>query len=461
MNKEICLILLILTCLHLYPQQFGKTFKKDFLLFKEAKRDYPYLVINDSVLIKNLDFSKPTYVKFPKGLSLRNFNKYQYVIDGKNYFVENGGGPVICFENDTFTRIDNTFSHKNQYGAVPFAHNNELYLWGGYGLFTGKKILLKFNFKKGTWQKVTTKNFHLIQQRQDALHIKDNNLLYIFGGTVFSDNNFTFDAPYEDHMHILDLDSMGWAIGKELKPQLNELAYKNEYGLSFMANKELVGFNNKDSDLIYILNIDTNLLSIYANNETKPIIKVIFSDNNQLVTYITEEANGLYTIQQRDLSNLMGKQVDVYELFKPEYKKYITYTLAFFAGFLSLFILSKKNKSYLRIYKKNTLVIDTKKQTVYFNKNKLKIYDENIFRVLEYLSITNKFKELSKINDLIAKENDNYAAILKRRELVLKKLRRKLSKLMRVDEEDIFVFKKHEDDKRIKLVKLKVKSCKI
>lgn len=58
--------------------------------------------------------------------------------NGRLFFVYKGIGEVYELVNDTLKRVDHSFKHENQFYHSLFEHNNRIYAFGGYGLFTLK-----------------------------------------------------------------------------------------------------------------------------------------------------------------------------------------------------------------------------------------------------------------------------------------------------------------------------------
>ena len=50
-----------------------------------------------------------------------------FIANNKNYLVYNGCGSVLEWRNDSIVRIDKSFLHKNQYGAVTFVYKNKIF----------------------------------------------------------------------------------------------------------------------------------------------------------------------------------------------------------------------------------------------------------------------------------------------------------------------------------------------
>ena len=155
-----------------------------FLLFEDAITKEPVLMYNDSTLATGFNFTKSNIrTSFPKNLERNYFNSYQFNIKEKTYLVDAGCGPVVHYQNTKFTRIDKSFLHKNQYYAIPFQKNDKIYLWGGYGLFSYKNILTKFNFKTQEWGDITQNFENEIPPAQSSqTYVKTKDKIYLFGG---------------------------------------------------------------------------------------------------------------------------------------------------------------------------------------------------------------------------------------------------------------------------------------
>ena len=173
----------LLICTQIASQTNFKIENK-FLLFEDAITKEPVLMYNDSTLATGFNFTKSNIrTSFPKNLERNYFNSYQFNIKEKTYLVDDGCGPVVHYQNTKFTRIDKSFLHKNQFNAIPFQKNDEIYLWGGYGLFSYKNILTKFNFKTQEWGDITQNFENEIPPVQSSkTYVKTKDKIYLFGG---------------------------------------------------------------------------------------------------------------------------------------------------------------------------------------------------------------------------------------------------------------------------------------
>ena len=183
MNRFVFIFLFVLTTSQAQSIYTGE----EHLLFKEAKSSQTVLILNDSVLYKGNPLYQKRLIFKP---DLDNLKSYiPFTINNKNYLIYHGCGPVLEWRNDSIVRIDKSFFHKNQYGAVSFVYNKKVFFWGGYGLFTHKNILTQFNFKTKEWDEVETFGTPPSPRRQ-AHGIIINTNLYIFSGYEKDEEHF-------------------------------------------------------------------------------------------------------------------------------------------------------------------------------------------------------------------------------------------------------------------------------
>lgn len=79
--------------------------------------------------------------------------------------------------------------HKNQYCGSSFQYNNEIYLFAGYGLFTHKNILTRYDFKLKEWYLVPYKSKEYPNPAAYFKSILIGENFYVFGGYTPIDNS--------------------------------------------------------------------------------------------------------------------------------------------------------------------------------------------------------------------------------------------------------------------------------
>ena len=132
------------------------------------------------------------------------------------YMLDNGGGMVFKIDLNEFIikRHDNSFTTMNKFGGNVFTLNEDIYHFGGYGLYTTNSTLLKYNQKYKTWDEVVVNNrFPIYDGINNAKSLIWKDKLYIIGGgstqnQVNSPNNqllsFDFNNKSWKSLGVLD-----------------------------------------------------------------------------------------------------------------------------------------------------------------------------------------------------------------------------------------------------------------
>lgn len=418
------------------------------LLFEDAKTGEPVLVYNDSMLVRGFDFKTHEKTQFPEGLIRSEFNNYHYQINSTNYLVDNGCGPVIKFEHNRFTRIDNSFRHRNQYGAIPFSYNNKIYLWGGYGLFSYKNILTYYDFTSNEWLLQTQQNVNQIDQRYQAFFLKKDTNLYMFSG--WSEGKLA-----NNNLWRLDLETFSWYKAPKniiSKGFITEQLYRpNTY--QFQKEDKLIVVNK----LITEIDLFNATIEIYKQTNSKSITNIIYHPNTQSVTYV-HFSNDTYHILNEPYSAFRGKLVDKMPLYEPSITNtFVKITLALAMALLVAWVLKRLLKR--KQTNKRQLLYLKRKATFALKSNKPIPFNELQFEVLKvFLTHKNTFFTLNTLNDVLSSglNPENHVTINKRRERVLKELAFELSNLLQLEKDTIFMTRSSELDKRIKEIKLNI-----
>ena len=176
--------------------------------FWDNQNSEPVIILNDSTIYIGLEKSKLLFE--PLDLDDSKLNELVHLsVKDTTYLVEQSGGVVVRYIDRTFTRIDKSFTHHNQYSSIPFVFNDEIYLLGGSGLFLHKNILIRYDFQEKEWFRTPTFGDIPNIIRGHYLHIKINNDLYL----VASEGNSAFMESAPDSswfVYRLDLTSMNF-----------------------------------------------------------------------------------------------------------------------------------------------------------------------------------------------------------------------------------------------------------
>ncbi len=152
-HRLFLLSLITVSHIFLYAQSESLTVSKTALYLLNKKTN-SFLVIDDSTAYFTLKASAKKWQRHPVTFIGTNTNFQQFkelfqpisYSNGRVLFIYKGVGEVYELKNDTIRRIDRSFRHENQFNNSLFEHQNTVYAFGGYGLFTFKNIITYFKY---------------------------------------------------------------------------------------------------------------------------------------------------------------------------------------------------------------------------------------------------------------------------------------------------------------------------
>ena len=418
------------------------SFKQKPLMFFDNNSKQVILIDNDSIVIKtkhNLKIPLKT-----NGMPAPLSEFIPFSVFKKNYFVHKGCGVVLEYRNDSIVRVDNSFLHKNQFDAASFVYNDEIYFFGGYGLFTHKNILTKYDPKFREWVLVTTTGIK-VPTIIDSFSYVFGNYLYLFGGLQNMSSNI-------EDVYRLNLKTYVWEKYKTNVFNGYNTLNKSDFNSLCFFNGLLI--NNKNRVYTYFdfkrnkkIEFETNFLtgiinSFYTNN-----IVHIISIKNQY------KNNHIYLYESIPIKDILKNPISE-EPFYYEEQPYYLYGLAGIFILLLLWLLYKKRR-FISYYLNPTIPFQywQKTELLYFKGKKVKHLSENDIKILNKMALhPNQFISLNEFNEMftIDHESENYSAIVKRREKKLEIFLQLLANVSSYDIKDLLHERKNEVDKRIK-----------
>lgn len=427
--------------------QSNLVFGKNHLLFFDAQKEEPVLIINDSILYYGNNFEVKTATN---GLNKGNLGMdlpYCFVLGEDTYMVSNGCGPVYLYNNFNFARIDKSFAHRNQHYAVPFIFNDEIYLFGGYGLFSHKNIITKYNKAIGEWTQVQTKGNDLPTPRFKSFHFMQGDYLYVFGGFTQNPNKVQEQIKVDDGIvWQLHLPTMKWKKAGEYNAKLfGSNPYK-----SFQANDKLYILYES----IYEIDINENNVKTYGFNEWKGINQIIYDFKTEKVIYTYRNTIAEnYSVISESLDSFLGNEKNEISFFENRAGSIfigISIMLLILGGTTLVY---KQRKTGSNI---TGLVFNEKEGRFYYKKRALSNLNENESSLLKYFfHHKNTFAPLNELNELFQNGKDeNFSVISKRRETTMANLLFKLSALLHIPKEKLLIERRNPKDRRLKEVML-------
>ena len=127
------------------PKNVTKSYNDNQFIYLFSKNNYLKLDVEKYKISKPLEFNN-------NGFDINNFTPIK--INDVFYFVQNVGGLVLKLNKNNLTRIDKSFTHKMQIASTVFKYKNEIYRYGGYGFFSARELMVKFDFETNEWESV-------------------------------------------------------------------------------------------------------------------------------------------------------------------------------------------------------------------------------------------------------------------------------------------------------------------
>lgn len=352
------------------------------------------------------------------------------------YFVHEGCGSVYELYHDTLNRIDESFPHRNQYGAPMFAWNNSVFMFGGYGFFQVKDVFTRYVPQAKEWFEVHTKGSTMPSARSGPLFLVEGKQFYMLGGL---NRKQLSDEVLRDCWKY-DCSKKRW----EKLGEMHELL-QNDFKL---MNLEVNLPNGivKMSNRLLELNIRNNTWSAYENPLVLNMTKIATSKNNKYLMYVLSNSNNdEYNVYVKDFESLkefkvgefpIYQKVSLLKLFPKEDYLWISLILNFFLFTLLFYIRRMHKLTFLQRAQKKLRISD-------FTKS-----EWDVMCMIQ----ENGEMELSALNEYFNEEGLSYETLKKRRETFIKNIRIKIALITRKPIEEILQETKHSVDKRMKII---------
>ena len=399
-----------------------------------------YLFYTDRIIDVNLkDLStKENLFDFLK-IKIKDFIGVS--VNFNDYFLDPQGGGVYLFENHKFKRIDTSYKHRMQIESSVFTYKNEIYKYGGYGFWSNRNFITKFNFETNQWDFVphlNSKELPSGSHKSIVKMIEDD--LYVYGGLKV--NEFNPDI-IEDNNEIWKFNFIN-KVWKKLG--VNNLQRDNilnntkiDYG-----NKSLF-FDRKTSSTIgidFINNKITTYKSSTLLNSLSPL-PISFFYKNKFFLFVRENPSSpIIVLKTRNKDEVLGEIIDQKSFYRNQSS---TIILLFIIGSILILIIIYKiirgvNK------KRNKLSVKVKNKIKF--KNKEVNLDDISYEIVKIL-IHNDFVLSKDILPLLKNPHIDYAHSTRIMRDTLFQINFKLKTLIK-SEIDVIVIKKSDYDKRIK-----------
>lgn len=435
-------ILFLMSCSFLFAQQIPKT--DNICFFQDGKTGKPITIVNDSLVYKG-ELKNPSRLKHTDYPDPLERYKYHFIINKHTYLVHDGCGPVLEYRNDSIVRIDNSFLQKNQFGASPFIYNNQICLFGGYGLFITKNIITRFDFKTKEWFRLYNNGFNKPNERSESIFFYNTKGLYVFGGQ--NNNNSIDNSCLEDQkLWYLNYSNLEWTCKGNYNKLLNNL--KPQYTFQDKTKFYII-----TAEKIIEIDFIKNKVSWYKIDNLIAYNKISYDPKTKSLYYLANLSGEVKLMLEKiTLSELLKKQINSEKLYYSPWEDYI-----FKSIWAVLVILIIYGLYTWKLQQKGKCFIYHESKNKFYYKSKIILNLEPLEeKILINLFKNNKtFIQLNQLNSIFEKESpENYTNIIKKRDLVLSTLLVKLNAYTTKGEKPLVLIQKNEVDKRIKEIKL-------
>ncbi|MDB2389457.1 hypothetical protein N9W02_03515 [Flavobacteriaceae bacterium] len=411
-----------------------------------------------------IEISDSTWVDYPQGRLFKmrrdDLGKEQaykfnigYHVNDSLYLVHSGGGVVYLHDGNTFKRVDESFYHHNQYGSASFSYDNDLFLFGGTGLFTRKNILTRYDRKAREW----------LLQKTDG---QKPNFGASMAGMVIGDYFYLIGEPFIDSsqydlqliqelekrfsIYRLNLKTWHWDLLGSVAPELS-------YDIYSIRNWVVDDENN----LLYIncprglfaFDFVRNVVSKYRN--PYPILgsrPLLGMESGDLVFIYCDSRQYLKT-HTLTAENLAGGLEETNVLYQANLAVYYNTLLEVIAVlFLVSLILIVINE--LKFEKR--IVIRLKGGSILFRSRNIRVFSPEEKELLMQLA-TSEALSFSDLEDIVSFPKDSQSVRVKKRDRVLRVLNEKIATIFNHDSakrHDYFTVQNSSDDKRSRLLGL-------
>ena len=400
---------------------------KEAMLIKGIGSEY-LSVINDS-----------TYVVQPGGKKLIipssvlqeekvwEFN-YRFETSSGIYFVHAGGGVVLHYTGDTFTRVDDSFYHHNQYNAQHFVYNDELYLFSGQGLFTRKNILTKYDFALKEW--VAIKQSGKIPEfSPHAASIKVGNQLFLMTEplSVNKDENIVHNLFYS-----LDFTDMHWThLGQCTSDFRERIGDAPKIMLKDQEKNRLV-IEDEDRK-VFVLNIkDNSYYTIDSNYPFTDAPSAMFkeSDNEYALFYCDNKAEiEKIVVSEKELYGGASEDQQLYESNLSLYYEVV------FQVMIGIFILILVLILFREFRIDNRIIIRMRNASFIYRFKRLRIFNEDEVMFFESIAMKDSMS-FQELEDLLSTDMDSQVTRTKSRERFMRILNAKLRSVFNLEQEE-------------------------
>jgi hypothetical protein len=412
--------------------------------------DKTFYVLDDSSFIWKYDIENKNWIQQAISLELEtSFDSFlaNYVVLTANqsptFFVYRGCGEVYQKKGARIFRHDKSFKHENQFDGSFFIYKGSPHVYAGYGLFTAKNILTRYDVSIGEWYMADAAG-EFPPSGCSNLIAYDNNNLVVFDGHKILYNKFwkTLNGVYGYNFKTGTWKYKG-LFNYKFKGSKNEMPLPHQsfsesslicYGDYFVDfNLSTLTYSKYKlfTQFLYrkILRANDIVLVVKNTSKQKRIVQIF--DTNFFKLFPVEHGNMILPVSKLN-DELFANNSRV--------SQFLFFLLLIIILVFALILFRRKNTLSLEKSIKPTNPLDD---------INLNFAEKELIKLL--LKSSNGL-EISFINDLVNYDNPSLDTLKKRREILLRELKIKLALVFNISESEILIEQRMVTDKRMKLI---------
>lgn len=360
------------------------------------------------------------------------------VINNQLYFVQQKGGLVFKFENDSIKRIDRSFTHRMQIGSNVFSHDSKIYRFGGYGFWSFRNFFTFFSEEIHEWEALSPVNTTISPPGQsNGLFVYNENEFITFRGRVQNPNDLNNTSSYSDRLWHYDFKRNKWYNPKKLIYDFSNLKATAQLGEELILNSseslltQVKPFENKVSTY--------KLTTLQHKIYTSLGILAVFKKDNKYYSFVKYDNVNLVELIERNDDEFFGELVEETKLYQDLSPwRYMLLLLALpMLYYIRKFALLRKER--------NSKIIINGEGLIYH-----KVFFEFEPKELEVINLLLDFDTVhsSDILVLVENPNHNYSHNMRTKNQLIDKINYKFKTMLKIDY-DLITSEKSAEDKRI------------
>lgn len=368
-------------------------------------------------------------------------NMHQFetvVVEDHLYFVQQKGGLVFKFQNDSIIRVDRSFTHRMQIGSNIFSHDSKIFRFGGYGFWSFRNFFTFFTEEIHEWEALSPVNTLISPPGiANGLYALTNKTFISFNGKIRNPNNLTNTSSATDEVWRYDFESNRWDNVGTLLYDLS-----NIQGVSFLGDELLL--TTTGSTLTRIEPFKNRVRNYKLTSLQYKLFKTqgllgVYKKDSKYYSFVKYDNVNTVELVERHEDEFFGELIEETKLYQDlsPWRYVVLLLLIPILYYIRKLLRLRKNR--------NSKVIIKNEGLIYH-----KVFFEFEPKELEVINLLLDFDVVhsSDILALVENPNHNYSHNMRTKNQLIDKINYKFKTMLKIDY-DLITSEKSAEDKRI------------